>query len=321
MSQEQRVSSYLQHKGLLNFRDLGISTIDLSTGKSYVKTGLLFRSATLDNLSSEDVDKFIKDHNIHTILDLRTSYEGRCDLPIDKSFPTTALENVKPLDVLSLDKHEQEAEATKDTSGNASLVRKKYRIDFAGRNFQRNCIFTSCSLSVKIMIILLMIFCQRRRAAMLVGERVLTPMGVANMYKRFIDHCQNEIFQAMMIFVDEKNYPVHIHCTQGKDRTGLVSCLLLSIAGVPLEIIVRDYAQTQKGLAPIREKMLQELKEAGLSEEFADAPPQNMRDLLRYIEQTYGSVSKYLDHIGFGEIYQKRVRDIISVSPETKSTN
>lgn len=46
-----------------------------------------------------------------------------------------------------------------------------------------------------------------------------------------------------------------------------------------------------------------------------------MRDLLRYIEQTYGSVSKYLDHIGFGEIYQKRVRDIISVSPETKSTN
>lgn len=124
------------------------------------------------------------------------------------------------------------------------------------------------------MIILLVIFCQRRRAAMLIGERVLTPMGVANMYKRFIDHCQNEIFQAMMIFVDEKNYPVHIHCTQGKDRTGLVSCLLLSIAGVPREIIVRDYAQTQKGLAPIREKMLQELKEAGLSEEFADAPPQ-----------------------------------------------
>lgn len=47
---------------------------DKNSLQSYVKTGLLFRSATLDNLSSEDVDKFIKDHNIHTILDLRTRW-------------------------------------------------------------------------------------------------------------------------------------------------------------------------------------------------------------------------------------------------------
>lgn len=38
----------------------------------YVKEGLIFRSATLDNMSQEDVDAFIETHKINTILDLRT---------------------------------------------------------------------------------------------------------------------------------------------------------------------------------------------------------------------------------------------------------
>jgi tRNA(adenine34) deaminase len=36
-------------------------------------------------------------------------------------------------------------------------------------------------------------------------------------------------------------YPVLIHCTAGKDRTGWASVLLLSILGVPHETILRDY--------------------------------------------------------------------------------
>lgn len=121
---------------------------------------------------------------------------------------------------------------------------------------------------------MLMLLCQRKRAAVLVGRKVLTPMGVANMYKHFLTYCQVEIRQAMMIFTDSENYPVHIHCTQGKDRTGIVCALLLSIVGAPRDVIIRDYAKTQAGLAPIRDDMLKELHEAGLSDDFADAPAQ-----------------------------------------------
>lgn len=38
----------------------------------YIKEGVVFRSATLDNLNKAEVDKFISDHKINTILDLRT---------------------------------------------------------------------------------------------------------------------------------------------------------------------------------------------------------------------------------------------------------
>lgn len=38
-----------------------------------MKEGLVFRSATLDNMSQEEVDAFIETHKINTILDLRTA--------------------------------------------------------------------------------------------------------------------------------------------------------------------------------------------------------------------------------------------------------
>lgn len=37
-----------------------------------MKEGLVFRSATMDNMSEEQVDSFLEAHKISTILDLRT---------------------------------------------------------------------------------------------------------------------------------------------------------------------------------------------------------------------------------------------------------
>ena len=45
------------------------------------------------------------------------------------------------------------------------------------------------------------------------------------------------------------------HCTTGKDRTGLLSCVLLSIAGVSKEDIAADYCVSQLYLGPVYEKM------------------------------------------------------------------
>lgn len=42
-----------------------------------MKEGLVFRSATMDNMSEEQVDAFLKAHNIKTILDLRTGYKKK----------------------------------------------------------------------------------------------------------------------------------------------------------------------------------------------------------------------------------------------------
>lgn len=114
--------------------------------------------------------------------------------------------------------------------------------------------------------------CQRRKAAYVVGQQVLSPMGVNKMYREFATYCQGEILAAMMVFANPENYPIEVHCTQGKDRTGIVSALIMTIAGVPQDIIVNDYTKTQKGLAPVYDAMLEEVRKSGLSEDFAQAP-------------------------------------------------
>ncbi|KAK4510537.1 Cytochrome b5 heme-binding domain-containing protein [Mucor velutinosus] len=300
--------------GVLNFRDLGVSSADNAEKKKYVKEGLVFRSATLDNMSQEDVDAFIKAHNINTILDLRTGMEGREGLPIDKSFPTSALDSLDASTLVDDDVSiKAQTSENFDTTGHGTLIRKKYRVDFAGKNFQRYCVFASCSFHLKLYIIYLMAFCQRKKAAYIIGQKVLTPMGVNKMYREFATYCKAEIREALMVFADPQNYPIEIHCTQGKDRTGMVSALILSIAGVPEDIIVNDYAKTQKALAPIYDEMLEEVRRSGLSEDFAQAPPQNMRDLLSFLNKEYGSIENYLDAIGFGKELRDRVRSVICV--------
>lgn len=55
--------------------------------------------------------------------------------------------------------------------------------------------------------------------------------------------------------------PLAVHCTAGKDRTGVFSALLLVLCGVSAEDIVTDYAYTTYGLGKWREHLIRRLME------------------------------------------------------------
>lgn len=58
-------------KGLRNARDIAT----LSNGDINIKNGKIIRSSRLDEMKKKDLDKFITDYNITTIIDLRTDTE------------------------------------------------------------------------------------------------------------------------------------------------------------------------------------------------------------------------------------------------------
>jgi protein-tyrosine phosphatase len=91
--------------------------------------------------------------------------------------------------------------------------------------------------------------------------------------------------------------PVLFHCFAGKDRTGLVAAMLLSLAGVDPEAIGADYTETDNQLATRYAEWLAKVAPERL-ETMRDelrCPPEWMLSTLDYVTQRWGSVESYLE--------------------------
>ncbi len=100
--------------------------------------------------------------------------------------------------------------------------------------------------------------------------------------------------------IAEADGPVLFHCFAGKDRTGLVAAMMLSLAGVEPEAIGADYAETDAQLASRYEEWLARAAPDRL-EAMRDelrCPPEWMLSALAYVDQRWGGVEAYLGAAG-----------------------
>lgn len=105
---------------------------------------------------------------------------------------------------------------------------------------------------------------------------------------------------------------VVVHCAVGKDRTGLVSALLLRLAGVSADHIAADYALSERNLAPLTESWVAEAadeRERLLRRRLAASPREAILGVLERIERAYGDARRYLLAGGAGEQELERARD------------
>ena len=87
------------------------------------------------------------------------------------------------------------------------------------------------------------------------------------------------------------------HCTTGKDRTGIITALLLGLCGVAREDIIADYCVSQVYLKTMYSTMRHLLPggdEMELSDPFFSTAPENMETLLDHIDGKYGGIEPYL---------------------------
>jgi protein-tyrosine phosphatase len=175
--------------GAFNFRDLGgLPTID---GRR-TRSGLLFRSDTLQALTKEDVAHLVKSLSVMLVMDLRDAGEaigeGRGllgDSPL--SYVNIPLE---PAPTVAAPSHAAPA------PGSATL-------DF---------------------------------------------------YLGHLDPGSPVLPLALQILAVALTRPAVVHCAAGKDRTGLVVALVLSVIGVRDEAIVADYMATAQNMPRINER-------------------------------------------------------------------
>ena len=153
----------------------------------------------------------------------------------------------------------------------------------------------------------------RLSAIHIISRHVITGLGLVGMGRLSLIHSREDIKKAFKILStpSPSPYPILIHCTQGKDRTGLLILLILLCLYGPdpnpspdndamwIEAIDYDYTLTNVGLLPVREEMVKEIIEhAGLPVRFADTEVGFVSELVEYVRGTWGGVEGYLGSLG-----------------------
>jgi protein-tyrosine phosphatase len=115
----------------------------------------------------------------------------------------------------------------------------------------------------------------------------------------------------------ENRAPLLLHCTAGKDRSGVASALILSALGVPRATIMQDYELTDQLLRPSSEPPKTEFMRrfqslpAEVQHAMMSADPAYMAAAFRSIETHYGSVQAYFStELGAGPEQIERLKSL-----------
>ncbi|TKA74003.1 hypothetical protein B0A55_07743 [Friedmanniomyces simplex] len=114
----------------------------------------------------------------------------------------------------------------------------------------------------------------------------------------------------------EKPTPCLVHCTAGKDRTGVLVALLFMHAGAPADEIADEYALTDLGLAEKKPEFIERLllnpalggNREGV-ENMVSSKRENMLATLEMIKREFGTAEQYMrGQCGLSEKEVQRIR-------------
>lgn len=126
-------------------------------------------------------------------------------------------------------------------------------------------------------------------------------LGMDVLYGSMLERARPQfgiIFQAL---AETENLPAVIHCAAGKDRTGVTVALLLRLLEVPDDVIVLDYALTDRNM----ERLMARLVASGYQPTDVQYPAHYMRAeattmqrFLQAMDVTFGTAEDYLTAAG-----------------------
>jgi protein-tyrosine phosphatase len=125
-------------------------------------------------------------------------------------------------------------------------------------------------------------------------------------YRAMLAEAAPRFAEAFSVLTTNHALPAVFHCAAGKDRTGLLSALVLGSLGVSHEVIAGDYALTERAIQRLiawaREHQ-PELAELYLRmpAKFAAADPRAMRVILDDVSSRHGSVRNFVREIGVSD--------------------
>lgn len=229
-----------------------------------VRDGVLIRAAHLAEASDEDV-QFLSDIPVSKVIDFRKTEEKRGKEDI--MIPGSAY-IVLPI----------------DASGNASAnaTEKELKRLRRGKKFD-----------VKKFIVYMAFNDKAKAVAREMYPTLFFNPDSQKQYAKFFRHV-----------IAAESGAVIYHCTQGKDRTGVASALLLAALGADRETIVADFDATNRVYEADVMKYTRRVRlfggkaeEIGVVKAFLGCNTENFVKALERIDAEYGSLDAYLEKV------------------------
>jgi len=128
---------------------------------------------------------------------------------------------------------------------------------------------------------------------------------LGSLYIQMLDVGAPALGGAMHLLADDANLPAVFHCAAGKDRTGVLAALVLTVIGVDDAVIVEDYALSALAMEQLVERLRVDAPDAlsAMNDQpsaYLAAPVEAMHTFLGHLRSRHGSAEGYLSSIGVG---------------------
>ena len=289
-----------------NFRDVAAST-------NSIRKGLLYRSGNV--LRRPDVLKRPPgQRDITRILDLRSGDEYERD-DAWLSLATT-IRTFSPTDGTIREQSNQGERSDKGNKGGETDETVVFRVSLLEKRKVIQSILWKLPLVTAL----------KALGLKLIGDdeglrNILVPVvndiGLSLVYTTMLDTSRAEIL-ACLDFVLEclrEGEAVLVMCELGKDRTGIVSALILCCCQEPMERILEDYEKSD-GVGKVALAGVERMESLrGLNREmFSAAPRDALLAAFEHIDEKYGGCQGYLEAIGFDSMRQSELRQLLGAA-------
>jgi len=124
-------------------------------------------------------------------------------------------------------------------------------------------------------------------------------------YIDYVRDAPGEVATALRTIADPHSGAVLVHCAAGKDRTGVIVALALSLVGVKRDAVVADYALSGERIVAIRDRLVATpLYSEDISRRTVDSMRPhagNMERFLDRVDREYGGIHGLAMAVGVDE--------------------
>ncbi len=143
------------------------------------------------------------------------------------------------------------------------------------------------------------------------GRSMAADMSLAERYFGLLEIAMDPIARIVGVVADAEGASVY-HCAAGKDRTGVISAVLLGLLGVADEVVVADYALTRENLDAILDRLssLEGYKDMldTLPPDTHHAHPETMAELIERVGDRWGGFEGYVREAGVDATTLEKLR-------------